>query len=57
MGSEIVGTSLGGCVVSLVGKEKADDVILTINEKYHDKYGYEYKTYVYTASNDSCAIV
>ena len=53
LGSELVGAGLGGCVVALVKKEKAEDIINTINQKYYDKYGYEHGAHVYTASHGS----
>ncbi|MBR2321796.1 MAG: NTP transferase domain-containing protein [Clostridia bacterium] len=53
LGSEIVGAGLGGCVVALVEKVKANVVIEVINEKYYDKYGYEHGAHVYSASHGS----
>lgn len=50
LGSELVGAGLGGCVVALVEKEKAEHVISTVNKKYYDKYGYEHGANIYTAS-------
>ena len=32
LGSEIAGAGLGGCVVALVEKEKADKIISVVNE-------------------------
>ena len=56
LGSEIVGAGLGGCVVALVKKEKAENVIKVINKKYYDKYGYEHGANVYTASHGSLTL-
>ena len=56
LGSEIVGAGLGGCVVALVEKAKADGVISVINEKYYDKYGYDYAAHVYSASHGSVVL-
>lgn len=53
LGSQIVGAGLGGCVIALVEKNKADTVLKLINEKYYDKYGYEHNAYVCTASHGS----
>ena len=53
LGSEIVGAGLGGCVVALVEKAKANAVIDVINEKYYNRYGYEHGAHVYSASHGS----
>ena len=53
LGSEIVGAGLGGCVVALVEKAKANTVIDVINEKYYNRYGYEHGAHVYSASHGS----
>ncbi len=50
LGSELVGAGLGGCVVALVEKEKAADILSVINKEYYDKYGYEHSANVYSAS-------
>ena len=39
LGSELVGAGLGGCIVALVKKEKAADIIDVLNNKYYAKYG------------------
>ncbi|MCR5381116.1 MAG: NTP transferase domain-containing protein [Lentisphaeria bacterium] len=41
LGSELVGAGLGGCIVALVKKEKAADIIDILNNKYYAKYGVE----------------
>ena len=56
LGSEIVGAGLGGCVIALVGKEKASGIIEAINTEYYDKYGYEHKAEVYTSAAGSRVI-
>ena len=53
LGSEIVGAGLGGCVVALVEKAKAESIIEVINEKYYDKYGFDRAANVYSASHGS----
>ena len=53
LGSQIIGAGLGGCVIALVEKSKADTVLNLINEKYYDKYGYEHSAYICTASHGS----
>lgn len=53
LGSAIVGAGLGGCVVALVEKAKANTVIDVINEKYYNRYGYEHGAHVYSASHGS----
>lgn len=56
LGSQIVGAGLGGCVVALVEKEKALQILEVINISYYDKYGYERSANVYSASHGSCSI-
>ena len=51
-----MGAGLGGCVVALVEKNKAEDIISVINEKYYDKYGYEHMANVYSASSGSAVM-
>ena len=56
LGSEIVGAGLGGCVVALVEKVKADSIIDVVNEKYYDKYGFDRAANVYSASHGSVVL-
>lgn len=56
LGSELVGAGLGGCVIALVEKAKAERVIDVINEKYYDKYGFNRSANVYSASHGSVVI-
>ena len=56
LGCEIVGAGLGGCVVALIEKVKADNIISIINEKYYDKYGFERGAHVYSASHGSVVL-
>ena len=56
LGSEIVGAGLGGCVIALVEKNKAADILNTVNKKYYDKYGYEHRAEVCTSSAGSIVI-
>lgn len=56
LGSELVGAGLGGCVVALVEKAKAEDIIAVINEKYYDKFGFDRAALVYSASHGSTSI-
>ncbi len=53
LGSELAGAGLGGCVIALVEKEKAQNIISVLNEKYYDKYGYDHSAHVYAASHGS----
>ncbi|MBQ2334714.1 MAG: hypothetical protein II381_00295, partial [Victivallales bacterium] len=39
LGSELVGAGLGGCIVALVKKDQAENIINVLNEKYYAKYG------------------
>lgn len=56
LGSELVGAGLGGCVIALVEKSKADSIISVINEKYYDKYGFDHAAHVYSASHGSVVL-
>ena len=56
LGSELVGAGLGGCVIALVEKAKAESVIDVINEKYYDKYGFNRAANVYSASHGSVVL-
>ncbi len=56
LGSSLVGAGLGGCVVALVEKSKAESIISVINEKYYDKFGFDRAANVYSASCGSKVI-
>lgn len=56
LGSEIVGAGLGGCVIALIEKSKANSIIDIVNLGYYDKYGFEHAAYVCNASNGSSVI-
>jgi len=56
LGSELVGAGLGGCVVALIKKDKANNVIEAINKGYYDRFNYPHAAEVYTASNGSSVI-
>ena len=56
LGSELAGAGLGGCVIVLVEKAKANHVIECLNEKYYDKYGYEHSAQIFTPSPGSCVL-
>ncbi len=56
LGSEIVGAGLGGCVIALIEKSKADSIIETVNRDYYDKYGFSHAANVYSASSGSSVI-
>lgn len=53
LGSELVGAGLGGCVIALVKKEKANTVIEKVGTRYYDRYGYPHEAKVYVASDGS----
>ena len=53
LGSQIIGAGLGGCVIALIEKDKADKVLDVVNKDYYDKYGYEHSAYVCSASHGS----
>ncbi len=56
LGSEIVGAGLGGCVIALIEKSKADSIIEAVNRDYYDKYGFTHAANVYSASSGSSVI-
>ena len=56
LGSQLVGAGLGGCVVALVEKEKANGIIDIINKDYYDKFEYNRSANVYLSSNGSKVI-
>ncbi len=56
LGSEIVGAGLGGCVIALIEKSKADSIIDVVNSDYYDKYGFAHAANVYSASSGSSVI-
>ena len=53
LGSELVGAGLGGCVIALVEKDKADAVLEKIGTEYYDRHGYSREAYVYTVASGS----
>ena len=56
IGSELVGAGLGGCVIALVEKDKAEEIIKTVNERYYDIYGYEHGANVFTSACGSSVL-
>jgi galactokinase len=56
LGSQLVGAGLGGCVIALVEKDKAENIIAELNEKYYDKYNLSRSAAVYSPSCGSSVI-
>lgn len=56
LGSELVGAGLGGCVIALVEKAKAESIIDVLNSGYYDQYNCEHAANVYTASPGSVVL-
>ena len=56
LGSEIVGAGLGGCVIALVERDKAESIIETVNERYYKIYGYENGANVFTSACGSSVL-
>ena len=56
LGSQLIGAGLGGCVIALVEKRKANDVIESLNSKYYDKYNFEHAAQIFTPSPGSCVL-
>ncbi len=56
LGSELVGAGLGGCVIALVERAKAQSVIDLVNREYYDKNGFDHAANVFTAACGSSVI-
>ncbi len=57
LGSEIVGAGLGGCIVVLVRRESADDVIAALKKNYYEKNGLPPSVKAYTSAEGSCIFI
>ena len=56
LGSELVGAGLGGCVVALVEKARAADVIAVLDRDYYDAHGLPRSAAVYVPSSGASVI-
>lgn len=56
LGSELVGAGLGGCVIALIEKDKANNIIDAVNKGYYDKNSLPHAADVYSASSGSSVI-
>ncbi len=56
LGSALVGAGLGGCILALVEKDKANMVMENIKEDFYRKNGLEESVYVYFPSSGSGVI-
>ena len=56
LGSQIIGAGLGGCVIALVKKDRADHVVAVLNREYYDRYGYAPSASIYTPSSGSAVL-
>ena len=50
LGSQLVGAGLGGCVVALVEKARAAEVIAVLDRDYYDAHGLPHSAAVYVPS-------
>ena len=53
LGSQLIGAGLGGCVIALVDRTKANMIIDNLNKNYYDKFDYHRSANVYLSSNGS----
>ena len=53
LGSQLIGAGLGGCVIALVDRTKANMIIDNLNKNYYDKFKYHRSANVYLSSNGS----
>ena len=56
LGSELVGAGLGGCVIALVEKAKANSIIQSLNLNYYDKYNLTRTAQIFTPAPGSCVL-
>lgn len=56
LGSEIVGAGLGGCVIALIEKAKAQSILDRVNREYYDAYGCPHAANVYLPSPGSAVL-
>jgi len=57
IGSAISGAGLGGCVIALVKKDKAETAIDKLDKEYYDKNGFPHSAKIYLPSSGSTIIV
>ena len=56
LGSQIIGAGLGGCVIALVKKAQAEQIVELLNREYYDLHGYEHSATIYTPSSGSAVL-
>ena len=56
LGSSLVGAGLGGSIIALVEKAKAEDVLRTLEKKFYEPLGASCKADMYVPSAGSSAL-
>lgn len=56
LGSRMTGAGFGGCTISLVKKDKVENFIKVVGEKYKNKIGYEASFYIAEIGNGTTEI-
>ena len=56
LGSKLTGAGLGGCVVAIVEKDRANAVLEKLKTDYYDRFSFEFGAKIYLPMSGSCVI-